>query len=232
MKTRTLVASASATLSVVATTLMLASCTHQAVEASRLPVLPSPAHQLAQVGYGDRSEFVQCTPPQCPTRTQKTLGTTPVIETSPVADEEAPSLPAPLPMEAASTEARPSVDPAVTAIREHKTWLIPFAFGSAQLGAAALGILKQVAAELPAQGPITVAGRTDDTGPAPINDALAQARAVTVRDHLVRARPELEGAITVEAAGKCCFAGPNDTAAGRARNRRVEITVAHKAPPP
>ncbi|ENO99028.1 lipoprotein [Thauera phenylacetica B4P] len=87
-------------------------------------------------------------------------------------------------------------------------------------------------AELPAQGRITVAGRTDDAGPAPINDALAKARATTVRDHLVRARPELESAITVEAAGKCCFAAPNDTPAGRARNRRVEIAVGHQAAPP
>lgn len=232
MKVLALLAAAPGSLSVVATTLMLASCAHQADETRRLPVLSSPAPQLAQVGYGDRAEFVQCTAPQCPTRTQKTLGATPAIETSPVADEDNSSRPAPLPMDAAPTGARPSGVLAVAAVTEHKTWQIPFAFGSAQLGATGTNILKQALAELPAQGLVTVAGRTDNAGPASINDRLAQARAATVRHYLVRARPELEGAITVEAAGKCCFAAPNDTAAGRARNRRVEITVERQAPPP
>lgn len=231
MKILAFLASAAGSLSVVAATLMLTSCAHQADEASRMPILPSPAPQLAQVGYGDRAEFVRCIQPQCPTRTQKTLGATPAIETSPVADEENSSRPAPLPMDAAPTEARPSVDPAVAAVTEHRTWHIPFAFGSAQLGATSVGILKQVLAELPTQGRVTVAGRTDNAGPASINGRLAQARAATVRHYLVRARPELEGEITVEAAGKCCFAAPNETAAGRARNRRVEITVERQAPP-
>lgn len=232
MKVLTLATSALETLPAVATTLMLASCGHQAIETRHLPATPSPAPQLAQVGYGNQADFVQCTPPQCPMRTQKTLGPAQAIEVSQVADEEAPPLPAPRSLEALTAEASPSVDPDVAAITEQQTWSIPFAFGSARLGAAGLGILRQVTAELPAQGHITVAGRTDDAGPAPINDLLAHARATTVRDYLVHARPELEGAITVEAAGKCCFAAPNDTPAGRARNRRVEITVARQAAPP
>ena len=232
MKVLTLVTSALEPLPAVATTLMLASCGHQAIETRHLPATPSPAPQLAQVGYGNQADFVQCTPPQCPTRTRKTLGAAPAIEANQAVAEETPPSPAPRSLEALPAEASPSVDPDVAATTEHQTWSIPFAFGSARLGAAGLGILRQVTAELPAQGRITVAGRTDDAGPAPINDLLAHARATTVRDYLVHARPELEGAITVEAAGKCCFAAPNDTPAGRARNRRVEITVGHQAAPP
>ncbi|WP_083881221.1 OmpA family protein [Thauera phenylacetica] len=232
MKVLTLVTSALETLPAVAAILMLASCGHQVIETRHLPAPPSPAPRLAQVGYGNQADFVQCMPPQCPTRTRKTLGATPAIEANQAVAEEASPLPAPRSLAALPAETSPSVDPEVAAITEHRTWSIPFAFGSARLGAAGLGILKQVTAELPAQGRITVAGRTDDAGPAPINDALAKARATTVRDHLVRARPELESAITVEAAGKCCFAAPNDTPAGRARNRRVEIAVGHQAAPP
>lgn len=232
MKVLALVTSALETLPAVATTLMLASCAHQLIEMRHLPATPSPAPQLAQMGYGNQADFAQCMPPQCPTRTRKTLGATPAIEANQAVAEEAAPLPVTGSLEALPAEAGLPVDPDVAAIAEHQTWSIPFAFGSARLGAAGLGILKQVTAELPAQGPITVAGRTDDAGPAPINDALAQARATTVRDHLVRARPELESAITVEAAGKCCFAAPNDTPVGRARNRRVEITVARQAAPP
>ncbi|QTD43639.1 OmpA family protein [Ottowia testudinis] len=232
MKVLAIVTSALETLPAVATTLMLASCGHQTLETRHLPATPSPAPQLAQVGYGNQADFVQCMPPQCPTRTQKTLGATPAIEANQAVGEEAPPLPAPRSLEALPAEASPSVDPDVAAITEHQTWSIPFAFGSARLGAAGLGILKQVTPELPTKARITVAGRTDDAGSASINDALAQARAATVRDYLVRARPELKSAITVEAAGKCCFAVPNDTPAGRARNRRVEITVARQAAPP
>lgn len=232
MKVLTLVTSALETLPAVAMPLLLASCAHQAIEIRHLPATPSPAPQLAQAGYGNQADFVQCMPPQCPTRTRKTLGAAPAIEANPVAAKGPTPLPAPRSSEALAAEAGPSVDPDATAIVEHQTWSIPFAFGSARLGAAGLGILKQVTAELPAQGRITVAGRTDDAGPAPINDALAKARATTVRDYLVRARPELEDAIKVKAAGKCCFAAPNDTPAGRARNRRVEITVGRQAAPP
>lgn len=232
MTVLTLVTSTLEMLPVVATTLMLASCGHQAIETRHLLATTSPAPQLAQVGYGDQADFVQCMPPQCPTRTQKTLGAMPTIEANQTAAEDAPPLPAPSSLEVLPAEASPPVDPDAAAITEHQTWSIPFAFGSARLGATGLGILKQVIAELPAQGPITVAGRTDDTGPAPINDALAKARATIVRDYLVRARPGLEGAITLEAAGKCCFAAANGTPAGRARNRRVEITAARQAAPP
>lgn len=232
MKVLTLATSALETLPAVATTLMLAACAHRAIETRHQPATPLPAPQLAQVGYGNQADFVQCMPSQCPTRTQKTLGATPAIEANQAVAAEAPPSLAPRSLEAVPAETSPSVDPEVAAITEHKTWSIPFAFGSARLGATGLGILKQVIAELPAQGRITVAGRTDDAGPAPINDALAQARAATVRDYLVRARPELESAITAEAAGKCCFAAPNDTPAGRARNRRVEIAVGHQAAPP
>lgn len=112
------------------------------------------------------------------------------------------------------------------------SWSVPFAFGSAQLGATAQAVMQQVIDALPGTSRVTIAGRTDDIGPATVNDALAEARAEAVRDHLLRARPALAPAITVRAQGKCCFAAANDTAAGRARNRRVEIVAEPAASSP
>ncbi|MCL1960265.1 MAG: OmpA family protein, partial [Desulfovibrionaceae bacterium] len=115
---------------------------------------------------------------------------------------------------------------------ESQTWCVGFAFGSARLDAKGRRVLEQVAARLPGKGRITIAGRTDSVGPAAANDALAKARAETVRGFLARLRPELEAAITVQAEGGCCFAAANDTATGRARNRRVEITLETMLAPP
>ena len=49
------------------------------------------------------------------------------------------------------------------------------------------------------------------------------ARALTVRAHLRRTRPALPATLTVQARGACCFIASNDTVAGRAQNRRVEV---------
>ncbi|WP_298435712.1 OmpA family protein [Ottowia sp.] len=108
---------------------------------------------------------------------------------------------------------------------------MPFAFGSAQLGAAAQAVLRQMVGDFPRDARITIAGRTDSTGPGVVNDALALARAQAVRDHLVRVRPELAPALTLDAQGSCCFTASNETAAGRARNRRVDVIAEHAASP-
>ena len=70
---------------------------------------------------------------------------------------------------------------------------------------------------------ITIIGRTDNTGPLAFNDSLALARALAVRDHLLKTYPTLTPALTIKAQGGCCFIAPNDTQAGRTQNRRVEV---------
>lgn len=70
---------------------------------------------------------------------------------------------------------------------------------------------------------ILIVGRTDNMGPVGPNESIALSRASKVRDHLMRLRPRLTQDIRIDARGLCCYAAPNDTAGGRAKNRRVEV---------
>lgn len=70
--------------------------------------------------------------------------------------------------------------------------------------------------------PLVVAGFTDDIGPRQYNDALARRRAENVA---VALRALGITSLHIEANGKCCYAATNDTAAGRALNRRVDIRL-------
>jgi outer membrane protein OmpA-like peptidoglycan-associated protein len=221
----------------IVTAIALSACAHKSADPHALPDAPIPhfpAARLAQIGYGDQADFVLCIPPHCPTCTPKTVGAAP-----------APSRPqvqaAAEPIESAEStpdagQALPDVEPpsddAATSAAEVQTWSIGFAFGSVRLDAVGLRTLEQIAAVLPVNRCIMIAGRTDNAGPAAVNQTLAHARAQTVRDHLVRLRPELKDVITVEATGNCCFVASNDTAAGRSRNRRVEITLQTQFAPP
>ena len=70
--------------------------------------------------------------------------------------------------------------------------------------------------------PLVVAGFTDDIGPRRYNDALARRRAQIVADAL---RALGITSLRVESHGKCCYVATNDTASGRAMNRRVDIRL-------
>lgn len=232
MKIRQAAVSMLWSLPIVATALTLSSCTQPALRSTPAPAPSPPAAQLEQVGYGAQADFIQCVPLQCPERTPKTLGAAPTDEPAVAPTPEAsPSATPVAPQEPAAEPTRP-VDAGPAVVAEYLTWSVPFAFVSAQVGATAQAVMRQVIDALPGNARIAIAGRTDDSGPAAVNDALAKARAQAVRDHLARARPELAPAITVEAQGKCCFAASNDTATDRARNRRVEIAAEIPASPP
>lgn len=84
-------------------------------------------------------------------------------------------------------------------------------------------MLSVVAAALGHAERILILGRTDSVGPSGPNHAMALARAVAVRNHLRSMVPALPDDIRVDARGLCCYAAPNDTAEGRAQNRRVEV---------
>ena len=62
-----------------------------------------------------------------------------------------------------------------------------------------------------------------------MNQALALDRAHAVRDHLRVRHPHLSPAGALDAEGACCFAASNETADGRALNRRVEIVFERDA---
>ena len=72
---------------------------------------------------------------------------------------------------------------------------------------------------------ILVAGYTDDVGNPNFNLKLSVARAQAVRDWLIDASGIPATQFAIQGYGETRSAASNDTAEGRARNRRVEITL-------
>jgi len=68
-------------------------------------------------------------------------------------------------------------------------------------------------------------GHTDSTGKAAANQALSEKRAQKVREYLVAYRNVSPGRVTAEGVGSSQPVATNDSAAGRALNRRVELFV-------
>lgn len=101
--------------------------------------------------------------------------------------------------------------------------LLTFGFGSSALTTAALEIAAGLPAALADAEKIVIKGYTDSQGPKVYNDFLARERANEVRKALVQVGVKAE--IVVEGEGNCCYVADNATPEGRARNRRVEITI-------
>ena len=72
---------------------------------------------------------------------------------------------------------------------------------------------------------ILVAGYTDDVGNPNFNLKLSVARAQAVRDWLIDASGIPATQFAIQGYGETRSVASNDTAEGRARNRRVEITL-------
>ncbi|MBB1493408.1 OmpA family protein [Propioniciclava sp. MC1595] len=100
-----------------------------------------------------------------------------------------------------------------------------FAYNESVLLPAAGETLDAILADARAKGfngPVKVEGHTDDTGPDAGNQALSEARARAVADHLTRHGVPADR-ITVVGHGEAIPAHPNDSEENRARNRRVVI---------
>jgi outer membrane protein OmpA-like peptidoglycan-associated protein len=101
---------------------------------------------------------------------------------------------------------------------------VNFETGRSRLTAASYSVLDQVAASLVAHPEVRVeiAGYTDSTGSVRVNTRLSAARALAVRAYLAR-----EGVATermrAKGYGPANPVASNETAAGRAQNRRVEL---------
>jgi len=74
---------------------------------------------------------------------------------------------------------------------------------------------------------VRIIGHTDSTGGEALNDRLSMNRATAARDHLV-ARGLAAESLAVEGRGEHEPVADNDTAAGRAQNRRVELFVGER----
>ena len=193
--------------------------------------VPPRALAIAQVRADDATRFELCPVEACPRPTLKTLAsrTQAVAPPLPLADAPLalpPSSSAALTAQLASASA--AVPPQIAeappaAAAPSRTIVVTFAAGTAVLTATATQALAAILPDARRARVIEIRGRTDELGSAAWNDVLARNRALAVRDYL-RAH-DLPEATTVRlsAQGVCCYVAGNDTAQGRAANRRVEI---------
>ena len=103
---------------------------------------------------------------------------------------------------------------------------ITFAFNSSTLNRNAYSVLDRVADTLREydQTMIEVAGHTDSIGSDAYNDKLSRERAQSVANYLV-SRGISGQRLIITGAGERYPIASNDTEAGRAENRRVEMTI-------
>ena len=103
---------------------------------------------------------------------------------------------------------------------------ITFAFNSSTLNQRAYGVLDSVAETLREydQTMIEVAGHTDSVGSDAYNDKLSRDRAQAVANYLI-SRGISGQRLIITGAGERYPIASNDTEAGRAENRRVEMTI-------
>lgn len=107
---------------------------------------------------------------------------------------------------------------------------ISFASGRADLQPRLRPVLDQFAQGLGEQAGVEVfiVGHADSSGSAAINDRLSLQRANSVRDYLI-SRGVKASVLRTEGRGAREPIAGNDTEAGRAQNRRVEIFMAERA---
>ncbi len=106
-----------------------------------------------------------------------------------------------------------------------------FDTGRAEIKPALRAVLDRFASEMNAHTVTTIdiIGHTDSTGTDAINDPLSVARAASTRDYLA-GRGVATTRIATAGRGAREPIASNDTEAGRAQNRRVEIYIAEAAP--
>ena len=107
---------------------------------------------------------------------------------------------------------------------------ISFAVGRSDITPAFAPVLDQFAAGLRSNpnAEVRIVGHTDSTGSDAINNPLSVDRAASTRDYLV-ARGVNPQIFVIEGHGSTRPIATNDTAEGRAKNRRVEIYVGERA---
>lgn len=180
----------------------------------------SVVRRIAQIGFGRLAHFGECVEPACPTQTRKSLPTS----REPLLAQRAMPTPPIVSAIAPEPPPRPIPAPTPTPAPDDCRLILHFALNSASLTATHKALLRDALPGLQRAERVVIAGRTDDLGSAPLNQSLALARGLAVRDHLLSLDPALPARISIDARGRCCYAVPNEDAQARAQNRRVEIT--------
>ena len=131
----------------------------------------------------------------------------------------------PCPTSKSNAQANLPVDQA-KATRNQRKAVIHFDHASVQIDAKQQATLKRLYQSLSEHEQLTITGYTDDTAPGGRieNEVLARQRAQAVVDYLVSLDLDPKRA-TIKASPLCCYIASNDTAAGRALNRRAEILI-------
>ena len=181
--------------------------------------------RVAQLGFGRQANFAECVEPACPTKTSKSL---PVVPESTPAQATTPR-PSTAPPTAQGTLQPAASATAPAPAPEGRRLILQFALNSASLTASHKVLLRNALGELRRTERIVIAGRTDDLGSESFNRELALARALAIRDHILDLAIDLPARITIDAKGRCCYAATNDSLAGRAQNRRVEVAYTPRA---
>lgn len=113
--------------------------------------------------------------------------------------------------------------------------VVHFDFNMADVKEADYPVLDEVAQILKEKTPeaiVVLAGHTDNTGTETYNDALSLRRAKAVESYLTGDRGIPSKRLIIKGYGESAPIAPNDTAEGRAKNRRVEILDAETAGEP
>jgi len=112
-----------------------------------------------------------------------------------------------------------------------KSWKLNFQTGSAKLAPDSTKLVDELYAQtVVTQTIIEINGHTDSDGDPRANRELSRLRALTVRDELIKRSPVSfpETRFRVMGFGDDSPVAPNDTAANKAKNRRVEIVMRTK----
>lgn len=86
--------------------------------------------------------------------------------------------------------------------------------------------LESAVAAIQPEDTLHIEGHTDDLGAQIYNDRLARKRTEYVVARLNQRG--IRNPMEIASHGKCCYAVPNDSEEGRARNRRVEVRFSTK----
>jgi outer membrane protein OmpA-like peptidoglycan-associated protein len=172
--------------------------------------------------------FALCRGDGCPTPTPKTLAADNGVAAAPLPSPSLPVASADTPVSAplsslvpvSRSAAAPSVGPTETIVARI---VLSFPTSSSYLTPS---MQKRLDDSLPAAGSATkvvIRGRTDDVGPAQLNDKLAYLRALAVRNHLVSRKAATDDKLEIDSKGTCCYLIANADDKCRAQNRRVEV---------
>lgn len=176
-----------------------------------------------QVSFGKDAHFAVCVEPACPRVTPKTVAQPPApvakAETSP-----APLLLQPVAMRSgdAPTQRAAGEPPSIQRPLPRNV-VINFPLGSAELTNEGRERIRESIDTARQADRIVISGRTDGLGGDKVNESLALARAIAVRNYFRDLAPDLPATFSIDAKGRCCFVASNDDEPGRSRNRRVEI---------